>query len=186
MKKLHLLVLLLALLLLAGCGRSAESGAEAVEALDYAVEKAEAHSEFLSNLGEGRIVSLLCGAPAVGEVRKTLFFTQDGGESWSGGIDVSEGIENYPVGAVFLSEEKGFVLTDYHGSDNHLFATADGGQSWESITLPFSAASFRYVEGREIRYESGTIYLSLVGRTADGITYLRYRSDDDGQSWRDY
>lgn len=186
MKKFHLLALLLALLLLAGCGRSAEGGADAVEALDYAAEKAEAHSEFLSNLGEGRIVSLLCGAPAVGEVRKTLFFTRDGGESWGGGIDVSEGIENYPVGAVFLSEEKGFVLTDYHGSDNHLFATADGGISWETVQLPFSSSSFRYIEGREIRYDSGTIYLSLVGRTADGITYLRCRSDDEGQSWREY
>lgn len=185
-KTVCLMSLLLALILLAACGNGAQETPDALEALDYAAEKAEAKDSFLSQLPDGNAVVLLCSAPAAGQMRKTLFFSHDGGENWADGLDLTESIGNYPVGAIFLTPQRGFVLTDYHGVDDYLYATSDGGASWESVGLPLAGSTFSYIEGREIRYENGTLYLSLAGKTETSITHLRFRSDDGGVTWLAY
>ncbi|MBR6325757.1 MAG: DUF5301 domain-containing protein [Lachnospiraceae bacterium] len=89
--------------------------------------------------------------PAAGQMSKALYsVTADG--NTDAALDLTGAIHNYPVLLYFGDMQSGLILTDYHGSEEILYHTRDGGLTWEAIRLDFREilGAYRYLEAKQI------------------------------------
>ncbi len=89
--------------------------------------------------------------PAMGQMSKTLYsVTADG--NTDAALDLTGAIQNYPVLLFFGDMQNGLILTDYHGSEEILYHTRDGGLTWDAIRLDFREilGGYRYLEAKQI------------------------------------
>ncbi|MFH1741133.1 MAG: hypothetical protein ABIH23_19195 [bacterium] len=106
-----------------------------------------------------------------------VFRSADGGESWE---DVTSNLSSFHTSENVSSYNYWYLYTVlvhptdpnrvFVGSDRGVFATTDGGASWNSTGLSESVQTFAYDQSTETLY-AGTAY--------NGVYYSR----DGGQSW---
>lgn len=130
---------------------------------------------------------LVCSDPALGLMTKHLYRTVDGGDSFSFVADVSGAITGYPTGIAFCGEEVGYIGTTYHGEDNYLYGTRDGGETWESLTLPVHATA-AYVDGlAPVLYGEDRTQAAVVlrngGENSQYVLYRNNRAAEDLNTW---
>ena len=101
-----------------------------------------------NDLGE---IVLRLSDPAAGQMSKALYsVTADG--NTDAALDLTGAIQNYPVLLYFGDMQSGLILTDYHGSEEILYHTRDGGLTWDAIRLDFREilGAYRYLEAKQI------------------------------------
>jgi hypothetical protein len=58
---------------------------------------------------------LLTSSPALGQMNKSLYRTDDHGKSWTRVGDIASGISGYPTGISFRAANEGWITATYHG-----------------------------------------------------------------------
>lgn len=146
--------------------KKAESEQKATSApVEYKNLPEDDYVEYRKEIDNDTSVLLLCSSPGAGLMNKYLFWSKDGGESWENGVDISSAVLNYPVDVLFVTEEKGYVLTDYHGYEDYLYMTEDGGKSWETVTLDDSGfGEYRYAYGKSMEYDKKSRQIAVTVR----------------------
>lgn len=99
-------------------------------------------------------------SPGAG-IAVSLFTTNDGGETWQEKeIPFPDGDRARAINGLSFADEKNGIASLESGQDNdwpYLFVTTDGGETWQSISVPWTAAdvswlrcldSLTYVDGR--------------------------------------
>lgn len=144
-------------------------------------------TEYVADVDEKAGYLLYCSSPALGQMEKYLFFTEDGGSTYSDGIDLSTVIQNYPSGMIFFTEQIGYVLTNYHHVDSYLYRTQDGGRTWSTVRLEVPGEEeLSYLSGISISRTKGfgtdgELYLEGVG-LEEKLTY-HFVTHDSGETW---
>lgn len=128
---------------------------------------------------------LCCSTPALGQMTKLLFSTNDGGETFSFTADLTDTIAGYPQGITVVSEEQIYIAVTYHGTDSYLYQTSDCAMTWESVGIFPKTEDVRYVDGyAPIFYgndkQKGIILLKLMYEKA---VYQLYTTRNAGDSW---
>lgn len=73
---------------------------------------------------------------ACGLMKKSIYKTSDGGKNWLRIGEISNEIDSYPSGIVFVNPNKGWITSYNHGQNYILtFRTDDGGQNWHKENL---------------------------------------------------
>lgn len=126
---------------------------------------------------------LYCSTPGAGLMTKVLLETKDGGKSFSVVKDLSEEIAGYPQGLAF-SGNRGYIAVSYHGQDDYLYMSRDGGVTWESEKIDLADRNVRYINGGACAFSAGgsrgMIVLEEVG---DKSSFQLFATEDGGGSW---
>ncbi len=134
---------------------------------------------YTSILDKQNSYTLRCSSPAAGLMTKVLCKTSDGDNTFEDYMDISD-MPNYPCGIYFFTEDIGYIITDYHGSDSFLYRTEDGGKTWSPQAVYIPGSSYRYVNG--LSMEDGVLYIEVV--LDEHAFYYSYTTDDMGQTWQ--
>ena len=107
------------------------------------------------------------GFPAAGQMRSTLYYTEDG-QTWNFVRELQDDVHNFPKQLYFWSESDGIILTDYHGFSDCVYRTQDGGKTWNPVTIeiPSEIAEFlsgyNYLQGENVlMHDAGVITVEL-------------------------
>ena len=95
-------------------------------------------------------------------------------------------IDNYPVGMDFCNKEVGYIITNYRNTQDFLYRTEDGGQTWVVQTVPEPEYEYSYMQGVRIECISETearVVVEVV--TAKGAHQLEYVTKDGGKTWHE-
>lgn len=129
-------------------------------------------------------IRLVCSDPACGQMRKHLEIFDSQKEEWTLLEDVSSEVQNYPTAMVFLSDEVGIIVTDYHGTKEYVYRTEDGGHKWFGFYL--GEDSDRYTNGLDVKYDSetGIIKVYSLAYISESESEERvFTSADFGVTW---
>lgn len=112
--------------------------------------------------------------------RGILLQTTDGGAHWAQ-------LPAPPVGGeiAFTDAAHGFAGPGVRGDD--LYATSDGGQSWQAVTLPSASAALASAPSKvSLPVSTDAAHASLLRsfETPNGTLYVRYATSDAGKSWQ--
>ncbi len=135
------------------------------------------------------IYTLEGGPPPIGD--QYVWFTQDGGMTWnpSSALPVM-GLEAFfvPEAFTFVDDKRGWLLVHVDAGMSHdysyLFATEDGGATWERITDPYGV-------GLQSLHNSGLEFLNveLGWVTKDNLGVMAgafyEATSDGGHTWED-
>lgn len=136
----------------------------------------ELGKEYTSMLDVKNGYVLRCTSPAAGQMNKVISKISNDGTVY---LDISD-LPNYPCGIYFFTKDIGYIITDYHGSDNFLYRTEDGGKTWSSQMVYIPDSGYRYVNGLSI--EDGTLCIEVV--LDENVFYYSYTTDDMGKTWQ--
>ena len=136
----------------------------------------ELGKEYTSMLDVKNGYVLRCTSPAASQMIKVICKISNDGTVY---LDVSD-LPNYPCGIYFFTKDIGYIITDYHGSDNFLYRTEDGGKTWSSQAVYIPDSRYRYVNGLSI--EDGILCIEVV--LDENVFYYTYTTDDMGKTWQ--
>lgn len=105
----------------------------------WAVQRLGADEKvFHSALPEGGEVAMVCSAPAMGMERHYFFSSGSGAAYTPIDSDLDEQYARVAENMLFVSRDVGFVTFRYENAETapDLFRTADGGKTWQRVTLP--------------------------------------------------
>ncbi|MDE7478903.1 MAG: hypothetical protein K2M91_13330 [Lachnospiraceae bacterium] len=150
---------------------------------DYAV--CDAGSAFISFADDTEGYLLYCSTPALGQMIKLLFYTDNAGASFTFTSDLTNTIAGYPQGITAGSKDFINVAVTYHGTDTYLYQTSDGAKTWENIEIFPRTDEVNYVDGyAPIFYEDalqkGAIVLKIIKENA---VYELFTTKNAGISW---
>ena len=106
------------------------------------------------------------GFPAAGQMQSTLYRTDDG-QTWNLVRELHDDVHNFPKQLYFWSESDGIILTDYHGYNECVYRTHDGGITWSPVTIKLppektaTLSGYSYLEGEKMEYEAGVLIITL-------------------------
>ncbi len=131
---------------------------------------------------------LYCSDPALGQMAKHLYYTEDGGDSFVFAADISGEITGYPTGITFLDDKNGYIATTYHGENNCLYHTSDGGLTWESLIFQNDADAAYADAFPPVFYDEDHRQGAVILKSVDGgkVRYILYQTDDarSGSGWK--
>ena len=141
--------------------------------------------DFPENSQEGFMI--VTGERIVWQEATILFHTTDGGKSWQevgpAGPDFYTQSHSLSVEAGFISNEVGF-LTIIGSEIPNIWRTADGGVTWENMTLPYVYEYHNMAYMPEEKDGVLTLYVGMENYTEYGGTKAKYESTDDGATWK--
>ncbi len=119
-----------------------------------------------------------------------VWFTSDGGGSWSYGVvDTSQVSQEsfIPLYLDFADSEHGWLLVALGAGMNHqyvgLFATKDGGKTWALIQDPTTPAEIQsFPKTGMIFADANTGWLTRDGQGVDAVAHL-IKTEDGGVTW---
>lgn len=108
------------------------------------------------------------GYPAAGQMFSFLYRTTDG-NNWKLIRELHDDVHNYPKSLLFWSKTDGVILTNYHGYEDCVYITHDGGDSWHPVPIlvPDEIRNYSYYEGENARVETGKLLLELSAHFED-------------------
>lgn len=151
---------------------------------DYS-ENCDAGSIFISFANDKEGYLLYCSTPALGQMTKLLFFTDDGGQTFSFTEELTNTISGYPQGITVIDNKTVNIAVTYHGTGSYLYQTTDGAENWETIEIFPRTEDVRYVDGyipvfyRDNK-QNGIIILKVVRESA---AYELFVTNNAGSSW---
>lgn len=165
---------------------SGESWNKALISYQEYAETCDAGSAFLGFADEKNGYLLYCSTPALGQMTKLLFATEDGGEHFMFVSDLTNEVSGYPSGITFTDKENGYIAVTYHGTENYLYRTDDGAQTWQSVEVYSKDEAVLYVDGFAPvfygeNYQKGSLILKEV--KSDDTVYRLFLTNDEGVTW---
>ena len=136
-------------------------------------------------LDASRGFAFLTGNLAKGRNDSDLFWTSDGGQTWSVDRPTGSGEVGIEGGVGFATANDGVVVNAWHG--NGIVVTHDGGRTWvDARLLPppgFDGAQLFFGEPTYFDGHSGLVAIEF--QTDDQHDNRVYRTFDAGSSWTD-
>lgn len=128
---------------------------------------------------------LYCSTPALGQMTKLLFATDDAGNTFTFAEDLTSIIAGYPQGISAVSNDKISIAVTYHGVDSYLYQSADAAKTWKSAAVFSRTDDVRYVDGYAPIYygpdrQEGAIILKVMRENA---VYELFTTTDAGENW---
>ncbi len=155
--------------------------------IDYSDVDGGANQLFSSFTDNQNGYVLYCGAAAVGQMKKILYKTTDGGKSFQKVGDLSY-MNGYPTGMSFNTSGIGFIANTYHGNNNaYLYSSNDQGKTWNILTIQPSeslndTSSQGYITGYP-PYFIGKDGIMILEYVNEKPSYTIYYSSDNGKTW---
>ncbi|REE70514.1 hypothetical protein A8990_13069 [Paenibacillus taihuensis] len=130
---------------------------------------------------------LLTSEPALGQMGKTLYKSEDYGKSWVFVNDVSQTVEGYVTGLTFRDDKNGWISATQHGTELlPLYRTINGGESWKTqkIDIP---EGYKYGNAFPPIFDEkdpmqGTLKIEFVGDL--NTKTMKFITTDGGETWR--
>jgi photosystem II stability/assembly factor-like uncharacterized protein len=123
------------------------------------------------------------GNEAKGKNDSDLFWTADGGATWSADRPTGDGSQGNEGTIGFSTPTDGVIVDAMR--DNGIVVTHDGGRTWNhaALAIPSGASGAQLFFGRPV-YLDGRSGLVVVDFQADsGSVFRVYRTSDAGSSW---
>ena len=147
---------------------------------------------FRSALPEGGEIAMVCSDPAMGMERHYFFSSGSGAAYTPIDSDLDEQYARVAENMLFVSRDVGFVTFRYENAETapDLFRTADGGKTWQRVTLPMGDITtengYGNIRVTEIAFEdekSGTLTVGMNHYGISGDLAARFTTTDGGESW---
>ncbi|QBD77916.1 hypothetical protein EPA93_18710 [Ktedonosporobacter rubrisoli] len=116
--------------------------------------------------------------------QKVLFHTTDAGKSWQKVANLS--MNGSIFGFVFTDPQAGWLIAEGYGNGSALYATHDGGKTWQQQALPAPPTGSKTPNMlRNLTFTSNrTGYVFFIaGQDTASNVYL-YMTQDGGRSWQ--
>lgn len=142
---------------------------------------------YLSTVSDSEGYLLYCSSPAAGLMEKYVYYSKDGGASFDLVCNLSNEIENYPIGFAFCTEAKGLIITQNHGSEIYAYMTEDGGITWKPYELDVPDASlYYYIDGVSLKKadDSENAWELVLAGVLDDRQEFHYISSDNWETWK--
>jgi len=123
------------------------------------------------------------GNLAKGKNDSDLFWTADGGQTWSADRPTGPGNRGIEGSVAFATANDGVVLNGEYGVG--IIVTHNGGRTWAdaSLALPAGPASAQLFFGRPVYFDGRSGLVSIGSQMdASGVTRV-FRTSDAGSSW---
>ena len=143
-------------------------------------------------LPEGGEIAMVCSDPAMGMERHYFFSSGNGAAYTPIDSDLDEQYARVAENMLFVSRDVGFVTFRYENAETapDLFRTADGGKTWQRVTLPMGDITtengYGNIRVTEIAFEdekSGTLTVGMNHYGISGDLAARFTTTDGGESW---
>ena len=129
---------------------------------------------FLSMTDENNGFLLYCSFPAMGQMMKSLYVTDDRWATYHE-KDISSLIDGYPTSLTALSSEHLYIGAQMR-SDGYLFETTDSGKNWDAVSI--DEGDYRYGYTAISDEDSGVMYVLLEYElSGKGGNYDLYQID---------
>src|SRR5450756_2263891 len=137
----------------------------------------------LDFLDPGHGFAFLSGNSAKGRNDSDLFWTADGGMTWSPDRPTGTGSVGIEGTVGFATATDGVIVNALHG--NGIVVTHDGGRTWADATLdlPSGSAGAQLFFGQPVYVDGRSGLVSIDFQTDSGSVYRVYRTLDAGSSW---
>lgn len=140
--------------------------------------------DFPENSQDGFL--LLTGERVVWQETSILFRTRDGGETWqkvgAAGSDLDDGGHSLTMDADFIDNQVGFV-TIRSSEEPAIWRTADGGEHWTKLELPYVPEGYLTAYAPEPRGRELALYVGMEDYSRYGGKKAKYESTDQGETW---
>lgn len=129
--------------------------------------------------------AFLSGNLAKGRNDSDLFWTADGGRTWSADRPTGSGNVGNEGAVGFATADDGVIVNAMHG--NGMVATHDGGRTWTdaAIDLPPGSAGAELFFGEPAYFDGRSGLVAIDFQTDNGSDNRVYRTLDAGSSWTD-
>lgn len=127
--------------------------------------------------------AFLSGNGAQGANDSDLYWTADGGQTWSADRPTGSGHVGIEGTVGFASASDGVIVNALHGSG--IVVTHDGGLTWTDATfaLPPGSAGAQLFFGQPAFFDGRSGLVAIDFQTDSGSAYRVYRTSDAGSSW---
>ncbi len=127
--------------------------------------------------------AFLSGNLAKGANNSDLFWTADGGRSWSADRPTGNGNEGIEGTVAFATANDGVIVNAMHG--NGIVVTHDGGQTWTDATfvLPPGSAGAQLFFAKPVYFDGRSGLVAIDFQTDAGSDNRVYHTLDAGSSW---
>ncbi|MFL0268076.1 WD40/YVTN/BNR-like repeat-containing protein [Candidatus Clostridium radicumherbarum] len=131
---------------------------------------------------------LVTSQPALGQMNKSIYKTNNGGKSWLRIGTITNKIPSYPTGLTFKNSREGWITSSNHG-ENYIttFKTDDGGYSWHKENLQMVPVYKDYYTNSyppvflNNEKKFGILPIEYVNEKSRFI--IPYITNDGGNSW---
>jgi photosystem II stability/assembly factor-like uncharacterized protein len=129
--------------------------------------------------------AFLSGNLAKGRNDSDLFWTADGGRTWSADRPTGSGNAGIEGTVSFATANDGVIVNALHG--NGIVVTHDGGRSWSDATLvlPPGSAGAQLFFAQPVYFDGRSGLVAIDFQTDTGSDNRVYRTLDAGSSWTD-
>ena len=155
--------------------------------IPYDNKTCDAGSAFLCFEDSTHGYLLHCSTPAMGQMKKLLYTTEDAGETFTFLKDLSNIIKGYPQGITAIKDNAIQIAVTYHGTDSYLYQSPDSAKTWKPVEILPRTADIGYIDAFAPVYsrnnpQNGIILLKAVNEKT--AAYRLYTTKDGGTSWQ--
>ncbi len=149
--------------------------------LEIPVEYDTTNQVFISMVNETHGSILYCSSPAMGQMYKILYRTDDGWDSYEE-IDISSQLDSYPNSLTMSSDKTGYIGVALRNS-SYLYHTEDGGYTWEPYVVDESVDNCNGF-APVFEQEGKDAYLILdMKMNSSEYGFRLYQSVNEGKEW---
>lgn len=154
--------------------------------LTYDSKTCDAGSAFLCFEDSTHGYLLHCSTPAMGQMKKMLYSTNDAGNTYTFLKDLTDTIAGYPQGITAVKDGTIQIAVTYHGIDSYLYQSSDNAKTWKPVEIFPRTEHVGYVDAFVPIYSqknprNGMILLKVVHETAVCRLFV---TKDGGESWQ--
>lgn len=149
--------------------------------LEIPVEYDTTNQVYISMVDETHGSILYCSSPAMGQMYKILYRTDDGWDSYEE-IDISSQLDSYPNSLTMSSQETGYIGVALRNS-SYLYHTEDGGKTWEPYVVDESVDNCNGFAPVFDKEGKGAYLILDMKMNSSEYRFRLYQSANGGKEW---
>lgn len=155
--------------------------------IPYDNKTCDAGSAFLCFEDSTHGYLLHCSTPAMGQMKKLLYATEDAGKTFTFLKDLTDTIAGYPQEIATVKDNAIQIAVTYHGTDSYLYQSSDNAKTWKPVEIFPRTADISYIDAQapvysNINPQNGMILLKVVNEKTAACRL--YTTKDGGTSWQ--